>query len=81
VPRVRSALRRLTLALAVGCADQFATVANQMADDTASIDTWWVGQDPTRDLRFHQAVFSASCTGLDISFLKLSEPKKPKKKS
>ena len=26
------------------------TVANQLADDTASIDTWWAGQDPTRDL-------------------------------
>ena len=52
--------------------DQFATVANQLADDTASIDTWWASQDPTRDLRFDQAVFSA-CTGLDISFLKLPD--------
>lgn len=52
--------------------DQFTTVANQLADDTASIDTWWAGQDPTRDLRFDQAVFS-TCTSLDISFLKLPE--------
>ena len=52
--------------------DQFATIANQLADDTASIDTWWAGQDPTRDVRFDQAVFSA-CTALDISFLKLPD--------
>jgi Divergent InlB B-repeat domain len=51
-------------------ADQFSTVANQIADDTSSIDTWWAGQDPTRDLRFDQAVYS-TCTGLDISFLRL----------
>jgi hypothetical protein len=43
-----------------------------MSDDTVSIDSWWAGQDPTRDLRFDQAVFPA-CTGLDISFLRLTQ--------
>ena len=51
--------------------DQFPAVANQIADDAASIDTWWAGQDPTRTLRFDQAVFP-SCTGLDITFLRMT---------
>jgi hypothetical protein len=53
--------------------DRFAQVAGQMADDVASIDTWWRGQDPTRTPRFDLAAFP-SCTGLDISFVRLSLP-------
>jgi hypothetical protein len=53
--------------------DDFADVANQMADDAASIDTWWAAQDPTRTLRFDTARFP-SCTAVDISFLRLGFP-------
>jgi Divergent InlB B-repeat domain len=52
--------------------DTFADNANQLADDVASMTSWWQGQDPTRIPRFDQAVFNAtSC--LDISFLRLPE--------
>lgn len=51
-------------------ADRFAQVAGQIADDTASIDAWWLTQDPTRTLRFDLAVYPA-CTALDLSFLRL----------
>ena len=53
-------------------ADNFAAVANQLSDDTVSIDTWWATQDPTRNPRFDQALFPG-CTGLDISFLRLAQ--------
>lgn len=54
-------------------ADRFGQVAGQIADDVASIDTWWRSQDPTRTVRFDQAAFP-TCTGLDISFVRLSLP-------
>ena len=48
--------------------DTFAANANQLADDVASMSSWWQGQDPTRIPRFDQALFgSTSC--LDISFV------------
>jgi hypothetical protein len=53
--------------------DTFAADANRMADDVASIESWWQSQDATRIPRFDTAVFSgASC--LDISFLRLPSP-------
>ncbi len=54
-------------------ADTFATGASKLADDVASITSWWQGQDPTRVPRFDQAVFPAG-TCLDISFLRLPRP-------
>ena len=52
--------------------DTFADNANQLADDVASMSSWWQGQDPTRIPRFDQALFSGtSC--LDISFVRLPE--------
>ena len=53
-------------------ADNFAAVANKMADDVASLTSWWTGQDPTRTPRFDQATFPAG-TCLDISFLRLPD--------
>ena len=53
--------------------DTFATGAAKMADDLASLSTWWVGQDPTRTPRIDNAVFAGG-TCADISFVRLSEP-------
>jgi hypothetical protein len=53
--------------------DTFAADANRMADDVASIESWWQGQDPTRIPRFDTAVFPGG-TCLDISFLRLPAP-------
>jgi hypothetical protein len=54
-------------------ADNFTADAAALADDVASIDTWWQTQDPTRLPRFDQALFGASSC-LDISFVRLSDP-------
>lgn len=51
--------------------DNFATWANRISDDVASIDSWWVSQDSTRELRFDTAQFPGG-TCLDISFLRLT---------
>jgi hypothetical protein len=53
--------------------DTFATGAPRMADDLASISTWWAGQDPTRAPRIDNAAFPAG-TCADISFVRLAEP-------
>jgi hypothetical protein len=53
-------------------ADTFATAANKLADDVASMTTWWRSQDPTRAPRFDQAVFPGG-TCLDISFVRLPD--------
>lgn len=53
--------------------DTFATGSQQLANDVASITSWWQGQDPTRVPRFDQAVYpGGTCT--DISFVRLSSP-------
>jgi len=53
--------------------DNFAADANHLADDVASIDAWWLGQDPTRVPRFDLATFSGqSC--LDISYVRMPQP-------
>jgi hypothetical protein len=53
--------------------DTFATGAAKLADDLASISTWWAGQDPTRTPRIDTAAFPAgSCA--DLSFVRLAEP-------
>jgi hypothetical protein len=54
-------------------ADNFAADAGVLADDVATIDSWWQTQDPTRVPRFDQAAFGAT-TCLDISFVRLSDP-------
>ncbi len=54
--------------------DQFATVANRLADDVASVSAWWTGQDPTRAPRYDQAAFPGAGTCLDISFVRLPQP-------
>jgi hypothetical protein len=51
--------------------DNFATVANEIADDATAIGAWWRTQDPTREPRFDQAAFGG-CVGLDISMLRLA---------
>jgi hypothetical protein len=53
--------------------DTFAVDANRLADDVASIGSWWQSQDPTRVPRFDDAVFPGG-TCLDISFLRLPNP-------
>ncbi|HZP74463.1 MAG TPA: hypothetical protein VFA97_13915 [Gaiellaceae bacterium] len=53
--------------------DSFAAGAPLLADDIASITTWWQGQDPTRVPRFDNASFNGTtCT--DISFVRLPDP-------
>jgi Divergent InlB B-repeat domain len=54
-------------------ADTFATGAPKVADDLASITSWWVGQDPTREPRIDDAVFPGG-TCADISFVRLPAP-------
>jgi hypothetical protein len=53
--------------------DTFATGAPKMADDLASLSTWWAGQDATRAPRIDNAAFPAG-TCADVSFVKLAEP-------
>lgn len=53
--------------------DTFATGAPKLADDLASLSSWWVGQDPTRTPRIDNAVFPTG-TCADISFVRLAEP-------
>lgn len=53
--------------------DTFATDAGTLADDVASVTSWWTGQDPTREPRFDEATFGAA-TCLDVSFLRLPLP-------
>lgn len=53
--------------------DTFATGAPKLADDLASITTWWQGQDPTRTPRIDTAVFGAT-TCADISYVRLPDP-------
>ena len=53
--------------------DNFVADASHMADDLASVSTWWLSQDPTRVPRFDQAVFPAG-TCLDISYVRLPNP-------
>jgi hypothetical protein len=53
--------------------DTFATGAPKMADDLASLSTWWAGQDPTRAPRIDNAAFPTG-TCADISFVRLVEP-------
>jgi hypothetical protein len=52
--------------------DNFAADANKLADDVASINAWWTGQDPTRAPRFDMAGFPGG-TCLDISFVHLPD--------
>lgn len=52
--------------------DTFAADSGHLADDVASIDSWWIGQDPTREPRFDLASFPAGPC-LDISFLRLPQ--------
>lgn len=51
--------------------DTFPAEAAHLADDIASIDAWWQGQDPTRIPRLDTATFGAE-TCADISFVRLS---------
>jgi hypothetical protein len=53
--------------------DTFATGAGRIADDLASISSWWAGQDPTRTPRIDNAVFPTG-TCADISFVRLPQP-------
>jgi hypothetical protein len=53
--------------------DQFAATAGRLADDVASLNLWWTGQDPTRVPRYDMATFPGG-TCLDISFVHLPQP-------
>ncbi len=53
--------------------DQFAAVANRLADDVDAMTAWWTGQDPTRVPRYDLAVFPGA-TCLDVSFVRLPLP-------
>jgi List-Bact-rpt repeat protein len=53
--------------------DTFAAGAGKLADDLASLSTWWVGQDPTRTPRIDNAAFPAGVCA-DLSFVRLAEP-------
>jgi Divergent InlB B-repeat domain len=61
------------VALPSDAPDTFVADANRLADDVASIQGWWQGQDPTRVPRFDTAVFPGG-TCLDISFVRLPSP-------
>jgi len=61
------------VALPADAPDTFAADAARIADDVASIDAWWTGQDPTRVPRFDLAVFPAGPC-LDLSFVRLPNP-------
>ena len=61
------------VALPSDAPDRFALDASRIADDLASADTWWRGQDGTRAPRWDQAVFPGG-TCLDISFVRLAQP-------
>lgn len=54
-------------------ADSFATGAGRIADDLASVGSWWSTQDPTRVPRVDNAVFAGG-TCADISFVRLPLP-------
>jgi hypothetical protein len=53
--------------------DTFGTGSARIADDVASMVSWWAGQDPTRVPRFDQASFTTG-TCLDISSVRLPDP-------
>ena len=53
--------------------DGFGSWAPRLADDVASLTSWWQEQDPTRIPRFDQAAFPGG-TCLDISFVRLPDP-------
>jgi hypothetical protein len=61
------------VALPADAPDTFAADANRVADDTASMTSWWLRQDPTRAPRFDLAQFSTGAC-LDISFIRLPSP-------
>lgn len=61
------------VALPVDAPDTFAADATRIADDVASIDSWWTTQDPTRVPRFDLANFPTG-TCLDLSFVRLPGP-------
>jgi hypothetical protein len=54
-------------------ADNFAAGAGKLADDLASVGSWWATQDPTRVPRIDNAVFPGG-TCVDISFVRLALP-------
>ncbi len=56
-----------------GSTDRFSSDANRLADDVASISTWWKGQDATRAPRYDVATFGDQ-TCLDISYVQLPRP-------
>jgi Divergent InlB B-repeat domain len=61
------------LAVPADAPDTFDIGAGKLADDLASITTWWAVQDPTRVPRIDDASFPAgACT--DISFVRLPLP-------
>jgi hypothetical protein len=62
----------LVYAVPADGADNFAAVANRMADDMTSIATWWTGQDASRAPRFDLATFPAG-TCVDISSVRLPD--------
>jgi len=53
--------------------DTFGTGSARIADDLASMTTWWAGQDPTRVPRLDEATFTTG-TCLDISSVRLPDP-------
>ena len=57
--------------------DRYFQDAPLIARDLAAIDSWWIGQDPTRTLRWDLQAFpgcDSTFGGLDISFLRLPLP-------
>ena len=57
--------------------DRYFQDAPLIARDLAAIDSWWVGQDPTRTLRWDRQAFPGCDSlfgGLDITFLHLPLP-------
>lgn len=71
--RVTAQQVHAVVALPSDAPDTFASNADQVAGDVASMVSWWAGQDPTRIPRFDQALFNGT-TCLDISVARLPEP-------
>ena len=53
--------------------DKFAADAARLADDLGSLETWWAGQDPSRDPRLDDADLAGGRC-VDISFVRLLSP-------
>jgi List-Bact-rpt repeat protein len=59
-----------------GGADNFGTVASQIVTDLATVDAWWLRQDPTRGIRYDLHAFPGCATRLgQLDLAKVALPR------